>query len=298
MVKSFLQSTGWGQFQQNLGRKVYGNDNYIAVLERGHFSTRLFCPYGPNNLKQNLKTLTDEAQRAKVDFVRIEPRDDITATELKKLGFHKAKRDVNPVETIINDLADEPTIMATVSQGVRRTWRKLEKAGVEYELSTKPEDIEDFINMLHDTVQRTQLKGHDDAYYRQFAASLFPSGHAGLMFAKLSGQRVASVVWIEHEGMMSYLYAANLSQFRKDSPATGLGLFALLEAQRRGNQKFDWFGIAPEDDNNPRYRSWQGFTAFKLGFGGQRTKYLGTWELPLRKLRYSTFKLLQKLGSK
>src|SRR4051812_28493914 len=46
-----LQRHEWGRFQNALGRKTFyaSGDmwSWLAVLERGRFGSRLYCPYGP-----------------------------------------------------------------------------------------------------------------------------------------------------------------------------------------------------------------------------------------------------------
>jgi lipid II:glycine glycyltransferase (peptidoglycan interpeptide bridge formation enzyme) len=120
-----------------------------------------------------------------------------------------------------------------------------------------------------------------------------------LLFAELDGRKIASIIFYTDGKTMSYAHAAALTEFRKVSPAVGLGLYAMLFAHREGCQAFDWFGAAPENwQNTPdakRFARWSGFTQFKLSFGGQRVTRLGTWELPLRRGRYALYRLLLRL---
>jgi lipid II:glycine glycyltransferase (peptidoglycan interpeptide bridge formation enzyme) len=95
---------------------------------------------------------------------------------------------------------------------------------------------------------------------------------------------------------MYYAHAANDSEYRQISPAYGLARYALLFAHHHGCQKFNWYGIAPE--NAPKNHRWAGLTQFKLSFGGTRQDYLGTWELPVNKYKYRFYKIVLKLTGK
>ena len=297
MRQEFLQSREWERFQQQLGRQTFFDSgpgwHYLAALEVGRISRRLFCAYGPvvddlESFQQATMSLKERAKQSKADFIRIEPKSGVTRDNLITMGWVKAVRDVDGRETMVNDVSGtEDEIMAVLSQNARRVWRKLDKAGVEYETSFDPLDVEDFLQMEKSVALRTGMNPQQDDYSRTLAKTLFPAQAAGLMFAKLDGKRVAGFLFTKNDMVMRYQYAGSFSEYRNQSPATGLGVFALLEAHRMGLKEFDWFGVLPEDgDQSKRYQGWAGFTEFKSRFGGVRRKYLGTWELPMHRGRY------------
>jgi lipid II:glycine glycyltransferase (peptidoglycan interpeptide bridge formation enzyme) len=53
--------------------------------------------------------------------------------------------------------------------------------------------------------------------------------------------------------------------------------------------------VAPEDQPNHK---WAGFTAFKKSFGGREVTYPGTWDLPVKKVRYGAYQLARKAREK
>lgn len=302
----FLQSPAWAEFQRSIKRRTIDKSNkewhYLAIVERGKIGKRLYCPHGPTvssktALKDALKDLREEAKKLKLDFLRIEPTGNITRQDLIDLGLRPSHRNVNPADTLINDVSVEPdAIRAQLSQTTRRYARKGDKAGLAYSVSYEPCDIKYFLDMIHDVAARTGMKPFSDFYFQHIAATLFPIRAAGLLFAELNGKKIASVIFYTDGTTMSYAHAANYSEYRNISPATGLGLNALLFAHDQGCKYFDWFGVAPEGAS--RDHRWAGFTRFKLSFGGQRVSTLGTWEMPVRKLRYRTYKTMLKLSGK
>lgn len=309
MIKPhILQSKEWQKFEEALGRPTIDKKEktwqYMAYLENGRFSLRLYCPYGPTvadkqALKEAVLDLLTEAKKLGADFIRIEPIGDITKGDLKNLGLKRrtSHYGVQPVRTVINDVSGSPeTISAAVSQKVRRYARKAEKAGLTYSVSHNPDDIEYFLPMIHDVAKRTGMKPMSDDYFREIASTLFPTGAAGLLFAEYKGEKIASIIYYKNDDTMYYAHAANLSEYRDLSPANGLGLFALLFAHEQGCKNFDWYGIASEHSDTGK--SLAGITQFKLSFGGQVKDYLGTWELPINKPKYLLYRILLRLTGK
>lgn len=305
---NLLQSSVWADFHRQLKHDVYevNNDDfhYVAVTEHGQLSNRLYCPLGPeaddiNGLESALDSLRKTAKGKKLDFIRIEPTlPGLTESDLKKLGLKKSSRDVQPPHSVVNDVSvDHEQIEAQLSQTARRYARKCDKAGITYSVSYEPTNIRYFINLIHEVAERTGMKPHDDLYFQQIAAFMFPKKTAGLLLARLNDEIIAAIIFYTNGKTMMYAHAANSTEHRKLSPATGLGLYALKFAHDEGCEIFDWCGVAPEqDDGNPRWKSWAGFTHFKLSFGGQRVDRLGTWELPIRPIRYKLYRLLLKVA--
>ena len=298
-----LQSPLWADFQRQLHREVIEKQtkefSYVAIVEKGQLSHRLYCPLGPvadnlDGLKRALADLKQEAKQRKLDFVRIEPiLPGLTADDLCKLGLKHARRDVQPPHSVVNDVSvSEPAIEAELSQTARRYARKCDKAGITYRVSYDPADMRYFIHLIHEVAERTGMHPYDDLYFQQIAAFMFPKKSAGLLLAELDDQVIAAIVFYTDGTTMMYTHAANSTEYRKYSPATGLGLYALKFAHQQGCKVFDWCGVAPaQDDGNPRWQSWKGFTQFKLSYGGTRVDRLGTWELPVRKMRYLLYQL-------
>lgn len=316
MIKpNFLQSESWAKFQKANGNKTVFREiagvETMGIIEHGQFANRLYFPYGPVIAKENFREFTDEvrkiAKKEKLDFIRIEPTDASISREiLKQNGFRESARFVQPPTTVISDLSGtEDDVRARLSQTARRYAKKCDKAGITYSVSYKPSDIHEFLEMIHEVSARTGANFHDDLYFQTLATSLFPERKAGLLFAEIPDEnnsqisrKIASIIFYTDGETMSYAHAANKTEYRKFSPATGLGLYALLFAKKQGCKWFDWFGVAPEKFIDKRYNSWAGLTQFKLSFGGKRVSRIGTWELPIRKQRYFIYRTLLKLSGR
>lgn len=276
----------------------------MAYIEKGKFSTRLYCPYGPTcenktAFREAINDLSTEAKKLNADFIRVEPVGNIAKKDLEDLGLKRrmSHLGVQPVRTVVNDVSGTPEeILASVSQKVRRYARKAEKAGLTYSESHNPEDVEYFIEMIHDVAKRTGMKPMSDEYFCKIATTLFPTGAAGMLFGEYEGKKIASIIYYKTDDTMYYAHAANFSEYRNLSPANGLGLHALLYAHEQGCKEFDWYGIASE--NSDTSKSLAGITQFKLSFGGEAKDYLGAWELPLNKSKYLLYRILLKITGK
>lgn len=302
----FLQSEIWADFQHSIGRETVAKTgdgwSYMAVIERGKLGNRLYCPYGPTvvsqaALRDALANLKTEAKARKIDFIRVEPRGDISQADLAACGLKPSHHYVQPTDTAVLKLDKTPDeIIAGAVQNTRNIYRRNMKKDVTYEISYDPVDIRYFLDMIHQVAARTGMKPLSDFYFSHVAKTLFPAHAAGLMFAIVDGKRAASLIFYTDGHTMSYAHGAAFDEFRKLSPATGLIMNAILFAKESGCEMFDFYGISPVDA--PPTHSLYGITKFKLSFGATRIATLGTWELPVRKFRYRIYKTVLKLAGK
>ena len=304
-----MQRTIWESFQHGLGRETVRREgdgwSYLAIVEHGQMSSRLYCPYGPVTqsdecLGPALEDLRAIAKEKKLEFVRVEPfaqdeRDeDKRVKAMLDLGLVRSAKNVQPVDTALIDVAVPPDeIVARAVQNVRNIYRKNLRQGLQFTISFDPADLPDFLDLQRRVYTRANITSYPDSYFETMANTIFSEqGGAGLMYAVLEGRRVASMLFLCDGDVFYYTYAAADDAYKKMSPATSLIMNAQMYAHERGCQLLDFYGIAPEDaaPTHP----WQGFTHFKLSFGAQRFHTLGTWELPVNKIRYQAYRLMMK----
>ncbi|MCL2807383.1 MAG: aminoacyltransferase [Coriobacteriia bacterium] len=312
--RHFLQTKAWGEFQQAYGNQVVarsgtaadgGTWEYLAIVERGRFSSRLYCPYGPlysskAALQEALSSLKKESESFLVDFARVEPRGTLDAEELKVLGLRPAARNVQPPNSVINDVradaVSEEDILLCGSTTRRQLYRYSLRDGVEYKTSYDPEDMVHFLDMMHTVAERTGIKPHEDAYFEVMAATLFPQKAAGLLLSVLDDKPIASLIFYSDGTTAGYAHAGSVEGHRKLSPPSGLFMHLQLFARASGHTLVDTYGVAPAGAGKDH--AWAGFTQFKESFGGVRIAYPGTWELPVSKIRYTLYNLVGKVIEK
>jgi lipid II:glycine glycyltransferase (peptidoglycan interpeptide bridge formation enzyme) len=305
-VESFLQSTPWAEFQRSLGRAVHQESgqgwSFLAIEEKNPAGTVLYTPYGPvaqsvQSFDAALASLVALARRCGAVCVRIEPvAAGLPAEEAEDLlrgrGLRQAPSNQQPELSWIIDLeADFKDILAAMKPVNRNLYRNIHKKGVTFRSSQDPEDIAILLNFLHMTAKRNGFKPQSDEYLKQVAASLMPAGAATLYIAELHGGPIAAALAYDSSDTRTYAHAALDDTHRKLSAGIPLLVTLIADAKEKGLKYVDLWGVAPSDQPDHK---WAGFTAFKKSFGGREVAYPGTWDLPVRKLRYSAYQLARK----
>ena len=301
-----LQSPAWAAAQRALGRTVHERSgdgwSYLAIVEKGRMGSRLYTPLGPavesvEAFALALADLRALAADAGVDFVRVEPTAPVTAADVEALGGVRAARTVQPDCTVINDVTlDEEAIAAAFGSSARRNWRNGLKKGLEVEHSTRPEDIEILLGHLEEVAARTGMRPHSDDYFRTVSRVMLEQRAGGFIIVRHEGVAVGSLFYYQANEQMMFAHSASLTSARALNPTYTLAAEALLLAHREGDHWFDFCGAAPE--GAPETHPWFGFTDFKLRFGGERVLRAGTFEFPVRGLRYKLYRLALRVRAR
>jgi lipid II:glycine glycyltransferase (peptidoglycan interpeptide bridge formation enzyme) len=309
-VEHFLQTQAWADFQSSLGRKVHRQSgpgwSFVAVEERNPAGKVLYAPYGPvasspEAFDAALAALVGVARSRGAVFVRIEP---VSAglempgavEELRRRGLQPAPVNQQPELSWVVDLdGDFKDVLAAMKPVNRNLYRNIHKKGVTFRTSQDPEDIRILLNFLHMTARRNGFKPQSDEYLTQVAASLMPAGAATLFIAELHGGPIAAALAYDSADTRTYAHAALDDSHRKLSAGIPLLVTLMADAKDRGLRHVDLWGVAPADQPDHK---WAGFTAFKKSFGGHEVSYPGTWDLPVKKLRYAAYQLARKLRSR
>ncbi|MBG6224168.1 lipid II:glycine glycyltransferase (peptidoglycan interpeptide bridge formation enzyme) [Arthrobacter sp. CAN_A2] len=299
----FLQSPQWGALQRDLGRTVHEHSGpgwrFLAIEESNPAGPLLYVPYGPiatspAAFDAALAALTDLARSSGAVFVRIEPvdaglADADPAAFLRTRGLRPAPANQQPELTWIVDLdRDFKDVLADMKPVNRNLYRNIHKKGVTFQSSQDPAEIAVLLRFLHLTSARNGFKPQSDDYLTQVARSLMPAGAATLFIAELDGAPIAAALAYDSADTRTYAHAALDDAHRKLSAGIPLLVTLMADAADRGLKQVDLWGVAPAD--HPDHK-WAGFTAFKKSFGGREVAYPGTWDLPVRKLRYRGYEL-------
>lgn len=308
-MEYFLQTPAWADVQASLGRTVHQQSgpgwSFLAVEEKNPAGKVLYAPYGPvassaEAFDAALAALVETARSCGAVFVRIEP---VSAglempadAELSRRGLLPAPVNQQPELSRIVDLeGDFKDILAAMKPVNRNLYRNIHKKGVTFRASQDPDDIRILLNFLHMTARRNGFKPQSDEYLTQVAASLMPAGAATLFIAELHGGPIAAALAYDSADTRTYAHAAMDDTHRKLSAGIPLLVTLMADAKDRGLKHVDLWGVAPADQPDHK---WAGFTAFKKSFGGHEVAYPGTWDLPVKKLRYNAYQLARKLRDK
>lgn len=305
-MEYFLQSPQWAQFQRALGRTVHEQSGpgwrFLAIEESNPAGKLLYSPYGPvaeslTAFDAALAALTDLARTSGAVFVRVEP---VTAgftaaeagTVLRSRGLQPAPVSQQPELSWIVDVdRDFKDVLADMKPANRNLYRNIHKKGVTFRSSQDPAEISILLEFLHMTAARNGFKPQSDEYLSQVARSLMPAGAATLFIAELDGRPIAAALAYDSADTRTYAHAALDDTHRKLSAGIPLLVTLIADAQAKGLKHVDLWGVAPADQPDHK---WAGFTAFKKSFGGREIAYPGTWDLPVRKVRYGSYQLARK----
>ena len=62
-----------------------------------------------------------------------------------------------------------------------------------------------------------------------------------------------------------------------------------------GFSEYDFWGIVTDKTDSKQKQKWEGFSRFKMGFGGRIVEYQGAYDLAFDKLWYNTYRLVRKI---
>lgn len=296
----FLQSAAWLRVQRGLGYRVLWARGegwqWAGALRSGRFPRYLYIPYGPASRDRTDVALADAARAgaaAALDFVRVEPTGEDAHGALQARGA-RAGRAVQPRHTWILDLgASIETLRHGMAEGHRSAINAAPRRGISIRSTTDPASVEIFLELQRRASVRSGFEGQGGHYLRTLAGVLMPAGHATLYLAEAGGSPVAASLCFDFGATRYYAYAvSDPDRGRKLGTGPPLVWQMILDARERGAAAFDFWGVLAKPD---RAHPWSGFTQFKRGFGGRLLEHSGTWELPLRTLRYRGYRALQRM---
>jgi lipid II:glycine glycyltransferase (peptidoglycan interpeptide bridge formation enzyme) len=317
---SFLQSYEWGEWQKNLGRKVYrffltDNNNNLASIQLvkmplpfGKFY--LYVPYGPvigsgrlevgdwkvflNKIKQNFP---------KAVFIRLEPKDhptpmDIGAPLLEKEG--KKSANIQPAKTLVINLEQqEDQLLAQMHHKTRYNIRLAEKHGVEIQkdLVITPGHglyFKEVVEQIADTEKRQEFVGHGAEYYKKFLNFFgLQNQNSAIKVtvykALFQKQLLVSAIMVDYGKTRTYLFGGSSFENKNLMAPYLLHFQAMLDAKVKGFKVYDFWGTETSSGKTA------GFVRFKLGFGGTEVCYAGAYDFSINKIQYKLYQALRKL---
>lgn len=299
---SILQSQEWMLFQQQLERDVVwdaGTGWQWAAAVRGSRGVRyLMCAYGPAasgeaSMNTALMSLAQAAKQLGMDFVRIEPQIELSASMLKKLGGRKIQ-EADPQYTQLLDLTkSEVDLRAGLASGHRNLINGTQRRGIAVRQSESPGDLEQMLAMMSDTARRSKVTFYPPNYFKTLWQTLHSRNIVTMYIAEVDSMPIASALFYDWGGTRYYAHAgAYQEQNRRVKASVSLVWQAILDAKEKGLKNFDLWGIAPSGDSTHHLAA---LSRFKTAFGGSQINYLGTWDIPLKPAKYAAYAAYRKL---
>jgi lipid II:glycine glycyltransferase (peptidoglycan interpeptide bridge formation enzyme) len=299
ITKTFLQSWNWGEFNTQMGSKIwrfgaYNEDRLVAVAlvvkvsaKRGTF---LFIPHGPavidalpekdkkEILELLLVRLSEVAKEEEASFVRISPLFYNTQENkaiFEDLGFRNSPMHASAYEATWKlDILQEDIL-----HNMRKTTRYLikkasENPDISVEITNNPENLQIYQQLNKKVAKRQKFVPFSDQSIKSEFEIFNKDNQAVFVIGKYKGEVAAGALIIFWSGIAFYHQAASDSKFAKYSIPYLMQWEAIKEAEKRGCKIYDFWGFT-DPEKFPKH-PWAGPTLFKMGFGGYKEEYLET----------------------
>jgi lipid II:glycine glycyltransferase (peptidoglycan interpeptide bridge formation enzyme) len=309
---SFLQSFGWGEFQESFGRKtrrLKGDKNKWRMQIFEHslpFGLSYFyVPRGPiiNVQKQDksLEFLRDAleevkklAGKEKAVFIKIEPESfDVELLDvLEKQGFLSSSKTIQPARTILLDIGiSEKELQLNFKPKARYNIRLAIRRKVRVRKTETADDFEKFWRLLDATSERQDFRIHPKIYYQKmfscgvaelFLAEYTPADDSEENFSKPPKAIAGALVNFFGE-RATYLHGASSYEHRSLMAPHFLHWRIIREAKSKGCRVYDFWGV---DE-----KRWPGVTRFKQSWGGFQAETPGAWDFVIKPFWYRVYKM-------
>jgi peptidoglycan pentaglycine glycine transferase (the first glycine) len=298
-----LQSWGWGELKALSGWSplrlaLWHDDAIIAAatvlrrtaphlpLHAGHLA---YIPKGPvlNSSDPSLcatffSQLTAYLRKQGAISLRIEPGADMLTTELVTNMHMHSVAPVQPVRTIMLDLApSEATLLAQMKEKWRYNVRLAARKGVTIRVAETPADVHSWYHLLETTGVRDQFGIHSSNYYLDAWHIFTPRNETRLLLAEYDGQLLAGIFVSLFARQAIYLYGASGNEQRQLMPNYLLQWEAIRWAKQQGALTYDFWGIPATDAED---EAMAGVYRFKSGWGGRIVQFPGCYEAIYRPL--------------
>lgn len=279
---------------------------YAGVVEKAKRGRHLAIAGGPildwgklEIVEAVFRDMAEQGKKHDCVFVRVRPQLEKSTESLelmRRLGAKPAPMYLSVEFAGVLDLKkSEEEILAGMRQRLRRALRKGAKNDIQIEKSTDPADIHEFYQIELQTAGRHGFIAFSEDFLTKQFAAFAKHDEAVLYTAKYQGEILAQNFMIFYGNEASYHYGVSSELGTKLSGAPLLHMEAMRDARERGIGRYNFWGIAGEDETWHRF---YGVSQFKRGFGVEELKYVPAHDLVLKPGRYFVTKLIEQARKK
>lgn len=303
---TLFQSSMWEKFKLETGyQKSYRVQSILVLQKRLPAGfTMLYSPMINEEqwieIKEHFPEFMEEikkiAYQNKAIFYRIEF--DISLIEKNKVSLPKSFvasfEEMQPLNNWLIDLTkSEEEILKEMKQKGRYNIKVAMKNGVTTSWSSDFDiNIESFYKHYSETGRRHKISYRNKQYFEKLVEIFGKNGYARTYIASKDGVPLASAIMLYYSKEALYLYGGSSDQLKNIKAPCLLLWKTIKDAKELGCERYNFLGIAPDD--NPDH-SWAGITKFKKQFGGFQKDIIGCFDLPIKPLAYNLFKLAEKI---
>jgi peptidoglycan pentaglycine glycine transferase (the first glycine) len=288
-----LQLWGWGKTKAAHGwfvDRVFvtDEDDIIGAAQLlikqlpGGIKTLVYIPRGPVTLKKNrevvLNALADYAKHTyKALALTIEPHwKNFDAPK----GWRASTNTILLARTLILDLTkSEDDLQAVMSKKTRQYIRKSSSEDLVIKRVKTKEELDQCLEIYHETAERAGFALHDDEYYRNIVDNMADESP---IFAAFHGENIVAFLWLAVSEKVAFeLYGGVNEQGQTLRANYALKWHTIQTMKKWGVEQYDMNGLLND-----------GVSTFKQGFADHEDKLVGTYDIPLSILYVLWDKLL------
>lgn len=319
---SFLQSWTMGEVYRDIGQEPIRleaiEDGAIvgvcqAIVVPARRGRHLMVQYGPqlrdaNALEPILAALRDAASTQRCTFIRMSPfwlengadenrlrsNAGVLSSPMHLLSEYTWYIPLKATDRWGSSMeASAPRTEEAILADMRKTTRNLvgraQREGVIVAASQDPNaDLDLYFKLQEETFKRHHFVPYRESYIRAQVKHFAPLGQAIVYVARYQGEPVAASVHMTYGGITSYHHGASTHKYAKIPASYLLQWTAIREALERGDDIYNFWGIAPRKTNEAgedviidKNHPFAGVTTFKTGFGGHPLPLMHCVDIPL-----------------
>lgn len=327
-TQDFLNSKYWKEVRKRTGNKIVDvNDNlWIQCTKIPVFN--FYGGYIPRAdiSKIDYEELKKVAKREGIFFVKIDPNNKHEDQRLKvkdqndddrqlttenqgqenvshptsRFSGHSPRGEVGgvislPVQyqhsTVINLEQSEEQFLESMKSKHRYNLKVAEKNAVEVEISDSNESLDTFLDLYKKTTLRQGYTGRSAIYLKTVFETLkeFNQDLVYIATARFEGKAISSWMLFVYEDTIIYPYGGSSDENRNVMATYKLVMEIFKWGKSKNKKYFDMFGI---DAKNPE----DGYSRFKLGFGGEEVKFADTFDIVYNPFVYFFYKIWERFA--
>jgi lipid II:glycine glycyltransferase (peptidoglycan interpeptide bridge formation enzyme) len=214
------------------------------------------------------------------------------AAVLRGTGALQSRAPIQHQATFMVDIRGGPAAFSRLKASTRRNMRLAERGGVAISGSQTASAMEVFYGLLKDTSGRQGFIVRRLDYYQNLLQVFAERGQATIYLARHGEKIVAGNVMMFYGARLIYLLGASNQDGLELRAPYLLQQRAIEEAQQRGCTSYDMWAVPLNPvPTHPGY----GYYTFKSMFNGELVKYIGLYDLPVRRPMASALRLVERV---
>ena len=250
-------------------------------------------------VKTCFEELQNVAKKHNAVFVRVRPQlveNELSLAIFLKRGFVSAPMHLTADLTSQLDITKtEEELLAKMRKTTRYELKKAQKLGITIQTSFNVDDIDGFYERQIQTAKRQGFVPFSKKFLKE-QFRVFSSNNSALLYQAYHEKKLLAEAFIIFYGSeATYHYGASTDEGRKFPGAYLLQWEAILEAKRRGQKRYNFWGVVKPEQTKHRF---YGVSIFKRGFGGEDVAYVHAQDLVIAPLRYMINYFFENLRKK